>query len=69
MFNFRIINMPNGTQIIDSNLKTPYNSLTSSQLLEYINMEACINNMSKISKRRKKDNIFKIIISIFKNWL
>ena len=32
MFNFRIITCPDGTQIIDPSLKTPYNALTPIQM-------------------------------------
>ena len=67
MFNFRIINMPNGTQIVDRSVQTPYNTLNSTQLIEYINMETHINNLLRINKKRKKDNLFKKIIKIFEN--
>ena len=39
MFNFRLINTPDGNQIIDRNLKTPYNALTPSQMVEYTEMD------------------------------
>lgn len=39
MFEFRIITMPDGTQIIDRNLQTPYNALTRSRMLDYIEVE------------------------------
>ena len=45
MFNFRLINTPDGNQIIDCTLKTPYNSLTPLQMVEY--MEIDINNTMK----------------------
>ena len=35
MFNFRLIDMPDGSQIIDTTLKTPYSSLTPLQMVEY----------------------------------
>lgn len=35
MFNFRIIETTDGNQIIDRNLKTPYNALTPLQMVEY----------------------------------
>lgn len=38
-FNFRIIKCANGADIIDSNLSTPYNSLTPIQMMDYINVE------------------------------
>lgn len=36
MFNFRIITTADGNQIIDRNLKTPYEALTPTQMVEYI---------------------------------
>ena len=39
MFNFRIINTPNGNQIIDRNLSTPYESLTPTQMVEYTEID------------------------------
>lgn len=39
MFNFRIIDTPDGDQVIDQDLKTPYESLTPLQRLEYTDME------------------------------
>lgn len=39
MFNFRIIDTPDGNQIIDRNLKTPLNALTPLQMLEYNEMD------------------------------
>lgn len=38
-FNFRIIKIANGAEIIDSTLSTPYNSLTPIQMMDYINVE------------------------------
>lgn len=39
MFNFRIIDTEDGNQVIRKDLKTPYDALTLSQYIEYINME------------------------------
>lgn len=39
MFDFRIIAMPDGSQIIDRNLQTPYNALTRTRMLDYIEVE------------------------------
>ena len=36
MFNFRIIDTVDGNQIIDRQLKTPYNALTPTQMVEYM---------------------------------
>lgn len=40
MFNFRIINLPDGNQIINRSLKTPYNALTPIQMAEYMEVDA-----------------------------
>ena len=39
MFNFRIIDTVDGNQIIDRQLKTPYNALTPTQMVEYMEMD------------------------------
>ena len=39
MFDFRIIICSDGTEIIDKTLKTPYDSLTPVQLVEYTEMD------------------------------
>jgi len=36
MFNFRIISCEDGTEVIDQRLKTPYESLTPYELVEYV---------------------------------
>lgn len=50
MFNFRIINTEDGNQVIRKDLKTPYDALTLSQYIEYINMETQLY----IADRQKK---------------
>lgn len=49
-FNFRIIKTANGAEIIDSTLSTPYNSLTSLQMMDYINVE----NSLYFAERQKR---------------
>ena len=39
MFDFRLINTPDGNQIIDTTLKTPYSSLTPIQMVEYTEVD------------------------------
>ena len=59
MFEFRIINTPDGNQIIDRNLRTPYNSLTPVQMVEYTEMDnrlALMDRMERKSKKKKKRN-------------
>ena len=49
-FNYRIIKIANGAEIIDSTLSTPYNSLTPLQMMDYINVE----NSLYFSERQKR---------------
>lgn len=49
-FNFRIIKCANGADIIDSNLSTPYNSLTPIQMVDYINVEDSLFAMERKAK-------------------
>lgn len=55
MFNFRIINTPDGNQIIDRKLKTPEDSLTAVQMVEYMEMDATLSYMDKMEKKAKKE--------------
>lgn len=55
MFNFRIINLPDGNQIIDPSLKTPYNALTPMQMIDYIEMDETLAFMDKIRRKTKKE--------------
>ena len=50
MFNFRIIDLSDGNQIIRRDLKTPYSALTPIQYIEYTNMETQLY----IADRQKK---------------
>ena len=51
MFNFRIIDTADGNQIIDRNLKTPYNALTPLQMLEYMEMDNQLAIMDRIERK------------------
>ena len=51
MFNFRIIDTLDGNQIIDRNLKTPYNTLTPLQMVEYIEMDNKLTYMDRIKRK------------------
>lgn len=53
MFKFRLINMPNGIQIIDENLMTPYDSITPEQMIDYIRVEQAME-VIKIHKRNRE---------------
>ena len=55
MFEFRIINQPDGSQVIDNTLKTPYSSLTLEQFQEYVEVSKCVEflELLKIKERRE----------------
>ena len=55
MFEFRIINLPDGNQLIRQDLKTPYKSLTSSQLLEYMEVDGELAFMKRMERKRKRE--------------
>lgn len=54
MFNFRLINTPDGNKIIDCTLKTPYNSLTPLQMVEYMEIDSKIVVMERAKREEKK---------------
>lgn len=51
MFNFRIITLADGNQIIDPSLKTPYDSLTPSQMVEYTEMDERLSYMDRVKRK------------------
>ena len=53
MFDFRIITIANGTQIIDRNLKTPYEALTPTQMLEYTEIDNSLAFMDRMKRKAK----------------
>ena len=55
MFNFRIIDTADGNQIIDRSLKTPYDSITPSQMVEYIEMDNQLAYMERMEKKQKRE--------------
>lgn len=55
MFNFRIITCPDGTQIIDPSLKTPYNALTPNQMQEYIEIDTQIAFMERLKREAQRE--------------
>lgn len=54
MFNFRIIDMPDGNQIIDPSFKTPYSALTAVEMVEYTEMEKRLEYMDRQMKKERK---------------
>ena len=55
MFNFRLINTPDGNQIIDRTLKTPYAALTPIQLMEYTEVDEQLAYMERIEKKQRRE--------------
>ena len=55
MFNFRLINTPDGNQIIDTTLKTPYDSLTPLQMIEYIEVDNRLTYMERMEQKQKRE--------------
>lgn len=54
MFNFRIINTADGNQIIDRNLKTPYDALTPIQMMEYMEMDNSLAFMDRMERKARE---------------
>lgn len=54
MFNFRIINTADGNQIIDRNLKTPYDALTPTQMMEYMEMDSSLAFMDRMERKARE---------------
>ena len=55
MFNFRLINTPDGNQIIDTTLKTPYSSLTPLQMVEYIDVDNRLAYMERMERKQQRE--------------
>lgn len=54
MFNFRIIETADGNQIIDRQLKTPYNALTPLQMVEYMEMDSQLAIMDRMERKARQ---------------
>ena len=54
MFNFRIITTSDGNQIIDRNLKTPYDALTPTQMMEYMEMDNSLVFMDRMERKERQ---------------
>ena len=55
MFDFRIIVCSDGTEIIDTSLKTPYESLTTVQMLEYSEMYIQLSVMEQMKRKAREE--------------
>ena len=54
-FNFRIINTPDGNQIIDETLKTPYDSITPIEMMEYIEVDNQLVYIERMERKQKRE--------------
>lgn len=55
IFEFRIINLPDGIQVIDTTLKTPYDALTPLQMVEYTEVDVQIAVMDRMRKKERME--------------
>lgn len=55
MFDFRLFNTADGNQIIDRTLKTPYESLTPLQMLEYMEVDNQLSFMERLEKKQRRE--------------
>ena len=55
MFNFRIIDTADGNQIIDTTLKTPYDSITPIEMMEYMEVDAQLDYMKRMERKQKRE--------------
>jgi len=55
MFDFRIIICADGTEIIDTSLKTPYEALTSVQMVEYVEIDARLSYMEMMARKAREE--------------
>lgn len=66
MFNFRIITTADGNQIIDRSLKTPYEALTPTQMMEYMEMDNNLAFMDRMERkaREKAEQKFAVEVTV-----
>lgn len=55
MFNFRIIDTPDGNQIIDRTLKTSLNALAPLQMVEYQEMDVHLAYMDRMERKAREE--------------
>lgn len=53
MFEFRIIELADGIQVIDRKFKTSYNALTPLQMMEYIEIDIQLAIMDRMKRKTK----------------
>ena len=55
VFEFRIVNLSDDMQVIDRTLKTPYDALTPLQMEEYIQIDAQLDYMDRMKRRKNRE--------------
>ena len=55
MFEFRLINLSDGNQIIDTTLKTPYDSITAVEMMEYMEVDSRLEHMWRMEREQKRE--------------
>jgi len=55
MFDFRIIETADGNQVIDRSLKTPYNTLTPLQMVEYTEVDIQLAVMNELERKARAE--------------
>ena len=55
MFEFRLINLSDGNQIIDTTLKTPYDSITAVEMVEYMEVDARLEHMRRMERKQTRE--------------
>ena len=55
MFDYRIITCLDGTELIDRNLKTPFDSLTVAQMIEYVEMDSQLAFMDRMEREAREE--------------
>ena len=55
MFEFRLINLSDGNQIIDTTLKTPYDSITAVEMVEYMEVDARLAYMERMKREQRRE--------------
>ena len=56
MFDFRIINLSDGNQIIDTSLKTPYSALTPIQMIEYEEVDVQLTIADRLKRKSQMES-------------
>lgn len=55
VFEFRIVNLSDDIQVIDRTLKTPYDALTPLQMEEYMQIDAQLDYMDRMKRRKNRE--------------